>query len=434
MLKDSDARSAPKPSFDLEAFLRAFGPGLLFAGAAVGTSHLVLSTRAGAIYGLGLLGVVFFAHLLKYPAFRFGPQYAAATGASLLDGYRRLGFKPLAFYAALTIVFKPFSMAVVTLVLAGILKATFGWTINTVLLCAIIIAIGTVILSVGHYKWLDRINRVFVIVFTLATVAATILALPRIEWSFYPSTAPPMDLTTLLFIAAFIGWMPTSIDVAAWQSLWTLAKIKENNNEVDRKSILLDFNTGYLATCVLAVCFVFMGAGVMHNSGETFADGSAAFASQVIGLYETTLGEWSGPIVSFAAISIMATTCLAVYDGLPRTISATIEALRSDKPLGLDATARDRTPLYYGTLFALAVFAVLILAFLMQSFHTFVQLVTTMSFVSAPIVAAFNHFAMHDKRHVGGADYPKPWLTMWSWVSIALMTVLAIGVVIVALT
>ena len=30
------------------------GPGLLFAAAAVGTSHLVQSTRAGAAYGLTL--------------------------------------------------------------------------------------------------------------------------------------------------------------------------------------------------------------------------------------------------------------------------------------------------------------------------------------------------------------------------------------------
>ena len=35
--------------------LSKLGPGLLFAGAAIGVSHLVQSTRAGADYGWGLV-------------------------------------------------------------------------------------------------------------------------------------------------------------------------------------------------------------------------------------------------------------------------------------------------------------------------------------------------------------------------------------------
>ena len=72
-------------------FWRALGPGVLFAGAAIGTSHLVQSTRAGALFGLGFLGIIIFANLIKYPAFSFGPAYTAATGESLIDGYARLG-------------------------------------------------------------------------------------------------------------------------------------------------------------------------------------------------------------------------------------------------------------------------------------------------------------------------------------------------------
>ena len=33
------------------------GPGLLFAGAAIGVSHLVQSTRAGADFGLSLIHI-----------------------------------------------------------------------------------------------------------------------------------------------------------------------------------------------------------------------------------------------------------------------------------------------------------------------------------------------------------------------------------------
>ncbi len=37
----------------MKKLLQSLGPGLLFAGAAIGVSHLVQSTRAGADFGFG---------------------------------------------------------------------------------------------------------------------------------------------------------------------------------------------------------------------------------------------------------------------------------------------------------------------------------------------------------------------------------------------
>src|SRR5690606_3064481 len=68
--------TAPRPPRTLG---KALGPGLLFAGAAVGVSHLVQSTRAGASFGLALMVFVLAANVFKYPAFQFGPRYAIAT-------------------------------------------------------------------------------------------------------------------------------------------------------------------------------------------------------------------------------------------------------------------------------------------------------------------------------------------------------------------
>ena len=42
----------------LNNIIKTIGPGILFAGAAIGGSHLIQSTRAGANYGLDLLGLV----------------------------------------------------------------------------------------------------------------------------------------------------------------------------------------------------------------------------------------------------------------------------------------------------------------------------------------------------------------------------------------
>ncbi len=85
------------------SFWTNFGPGLLWAAAAIGVSHLVQSTRAGATAGFGLIGVIVLALILKYPFFEFGPRYAAATGQSLVEGYRRIGKWALWLYFILTL-------------------------------------------------------------------------------------------------------------------------------------------------------------------------------------------------------------------------------------------------------------------------------------------------------------------------------------------
>ena len=83
---------------------KKLGPGLLFAGAAIGVSHLVQSTRAGAEFGLGLLWALLLVNLFKYPFFQYGPRYASATGESLLDGYLKLGRGVLIAYFVLNFI------------------------------------------------------------------------------------------------------------------------------------------------------------------------------------------------------------------------------------------------------------------------------------------------------------------------------------------
>ena len=84
-------------------FWSSFGPGLLWAAAAIGVSHLVQSTRAGAVAGFGLAGVILLALIIKYPFFEYGPRYAAATGTSLVEGYLKIGKWALWLYFVITL-------------------------------------------------------------------------------------------------------------------------------------------------------------------------------------------------------------------------------------------------------------------------------------------------------------------------------------------
>jgi len=134
---------------DRRGILKALGPGFLFAAVSVGVSHLVQSTRAGAYLGFSLVPVILLAMVLKYPLFEFGQRYAAATGTSLLDGYRKQGRWALVVYILLTLGTMFTVLAAVTAIttglaiqLTGIVLPLWQWSAIIIGVCAILIALG----------------------------------------------------------------------------------------------------------------------------------------------------------------------------------------------------------------------------------------------------------------------------------------------------
>jgi uncharacterized integral membrane protein len=155
----------------LPGVLASLGPGLVWAAAAIGVSHLVQSTRAGASYGFALVGVVVLANVLKYPFFEYGPRYAAATGESLVDGYRRQGLWAVWIYLVLTIGTMFAVLAAVTLVTGSLATQLFGEALSPLGYSAILLAVSAVLLIPGQYPLLDKVVKAIMVVLALSTVA-----------------------------------------------------------------------------------------------------------------------------------------------------------------------------------------------------------------------------------------------------------------------
>ncbi len=422
-------------------FLSVLGPGLLFAGAAVGVSHLVQSTRAGAVYGLGLIVIVVLANVFKYPAFSFGPRYAAATGTSLLEGYRRLGKWALILYALLTVGTMFTVQAAVTLVTAALAKITFfdqATSLSTISMGLLLIC--GAITTLGRFKALDVVIKVVVVFLTVSTLIATVMVIPRVPWGgpwFIPTDS--WNLATFGFVAALVGWMPSAIDVAVWHSLWTLAKKDATGHRPTVKESMLDFNIGYGGTVLLAFCFILLGAGVMYNSGQSPAESAAGFALQVVGLYEETLGAWAGPLISFCALAVMFSTTLTCLDGFPRAISVLIQRFRGRPKTDADGdviVAIER-PTYIGAMVVLGGGAVLLIAYATKPsvpgepppLLTLIDVATILSFLTAPILAFLNHKVMHGPE-VSPADRPQPWLSKLSLAGITFLLLFAVSYIV----
>ncbi|MEJ6793141.1 MAG: Nramp family divalent metal transporter [Lacinutrix sp.] len=372
--------------------IKKLGPGLLFAGAAIGVSHLVQSTKAGADFGLGLLWALLLVNLFKYPFFQIGPRYASATGESLLDGYKKLGKSVLSVYFILTLATMFTIQTAVTIVTAGLATSLFGDFIPIKVWTIIILFICGAILFFGKYRLLDRLMKIIIVTLTVSTILAVILALYKSNSTLSVSQVLPKGTLEISFLIAFMGWMPAPLDISVWHSLWTVEKEK-HTIERDLKASLFDFNIGYITAIFLGIGFLLLGALVMFNSGENFSAKAGVFSNQLITMYASSLGDWSYIIIGLAAFTTMFSTTLTTLDASPRAMNKTIELLTNKKQKF--GYAFWIMLLILGTIFIFFVF--------FSEMGLLIKIATILSFITAPFYAVINYVLISSKHT------PKKW-------------------------
>jgi len=311
----------------IKRLIKLLGPGLMWAGAAVGVSHLVQSTRAGAEFGFALIGLLIFSNIIKYPFFEFAPRYAAATGQHLVQGYKNVGKWAVALYGVLTVLTMFTIQAAVTIVTASLVGNIFGLSYSLVVISAGLLLITMLIIAIGRYSLIDGVMKVIILTLTISTLIAVASALnigyhpiPDFEVSFDWSN--PMHLA---FLIAFVGWMPAPIDISVWHSFWSYAKQKETGQRITLKDALLDFNIGYIGTAILAAGFLTLGAILMYGSGESFSPKGTVFAGQLIEFGQTRRG-WLGVYIQEV------TTDIAESLGLDDDTGALISSVNESGP------------------------------------------------------------------------------------------------------
>ncbi len=394
-------------------FFKKLGPGLLFAGAAIGVSHLVQSTRAGADFGWGLLWALALSNLFKYPFFQFGSRYALATNRSLLDGYAQLGkhYLWINFFLSLGTMFT--IQTAVTIVTASLASILFGLTSNLVVWSCIITLICLLILLFGSFKILDKIIKWIIIVLTISTIIAVFLAAGQKEETVAFTQILPRG-SAILFLAAFMGWMPAPLDISIWQSLWTIEKNKAKIISI--KDGIFDYNIGYIITTLLGVCFMGLGTFVMFDTGTRFSDTGGIFAQQLIELYTSTLGESVYIFIAIAAFTTMFSTTLTTLDASPRAMEKTSAIL----------FPRQKSMHYRFWMIILALGTVGIFSFLLSEMGLLVKIATILSFITAPFYAYLN-FKLVTSSQMPQEHQPGRGLKIWSVLGLIFLVLFAIG-------
>jgi Mn2+/Fe2+ NRAMP family transporter len=370
---------------------KALGPGLLVACAAIGGSHLVWSTRAGAEFGWTLLWLILAANLLKMPFFLYGQRYAAATGESLLAGYQRKSPACVWVFLGINILTGTINIAAVSM-LAGALLAGCGVALSVSTLTLGVIALCLVLILLGHYRLLDGLAKTLILLLTLGTLAAVILAFLNQPETVTTSVPPnPYTWASFAFLISLLGWMPAPVDLSAWSSLWMFSREKQTGHPATVREAQFDFFLGYGMTTVLAVCFLALGALVLFGSGQPLATGGVAFSQQLVTLYTETIGEWSRWLILGAAFATMFSTSLTCIDGYPRSLAAACTLVAPSQ--------KNRLPsLQQLWLFLCCAGAALIVSFCVKNLLALLSFAAIVSFLTSPILAAINWSVMRGEN------------------------------------
>jgi Mn2+/Fe2+ NRAMP family transporter len=433
-------------------FRKAFGPGLLWAAAAIGVSHLVQSTRAGADAGFALGGVILLALILKYPFFEYGPRYAAATGRSLVEGYARIGRWAVWTYFLITLATAVIVDGAILLFTGFLLLSVSGLDLPVWVAAGVLYVLCAALLGIGRYRLLDRTVKGILVALAVSTLFAAVLAFPHADpgtLTLVPDVGPG-GAVSFAFLIALVGWMPSAVDISVWNSLWTLAKDEAESARASVRDALLDFRIGYAGTGLLAFAFLTLGAAVMHGAGETFSPGGAAFSLQLVELYARTLGAWSRPFVLVAVLTTMLSTSLTVVDGFPRGIARSIEVLTGRRAVGtrsaqattaVAAAERATRPAarpagpggeigevgraYWVSMAAIGIVTPFVLALFAGSLTGMVDFATTVTFLTAPVLGYLNLRAVLSDD-VAPHHRPGPALRGLSWSALAVLTAFGI--------
>ncbi len=386
----------------MSSFFQKFGPGIITACAAIGISHFAQATRAGSYFGYDLLWLILLAHIAKYPFIEFGNRYTSATGESFLVGYWRYS-KP-AFYLVtiLTMFVATFTFAAGAFICAGIIKVVLGAPLSVNIITALLLGFCTIIITIGHYKLIDKVMKIFIILLTFTTFVAVILAainyapLPQSE-IFY-SNYQPFEAKHIPFLIALMGFMPGPIELSVWHSLWLKAR-NRTENKMDFKQSTFDFNVGYAIMAITAILFLSIGALMINNSSHQVPNGADSFARLLIDSYTSSIGSWAAPIVGISILAAMFSTVLAIVDSYPRVLTQSILIIKNngEEEGGTPAASHQRRIMHSSLMAFYSIAATLVITFLFDNFKQILDFASCVAFVVAPIYAFVNYRVVTSK-------------------------------------
>ena len=458
------------------SLLRKFGPGTVLMMTGIGTSHLVTAPTAGGRFAYALLWCIPIAYVFKYYGFEMAFRFTNATGKSMIEAYATAWKKWPLWYVMVTTLIQcavgqSGRLIAASAVLYYFTTQTLGLDIALPWFALFLGVVSVAVILRGSYRAVEMTAKAAALGLVLSTLAVYFVQPAPISAmaNFFIFETPQ---GSWLIIAAFLGLLPTGIDVSLQASEWGKAKkvglgkirgdlernglvntfdpfaprkadlavdtskLSEHAREYCRRWFtigLWDFRVGHVVSFVIAVVFLILAAVWLYPNP---VEGGAVMG-EIARIFTDSVGPWMMIVFLVGAFAATYSTAFNYFDGWPRIVGACCRNIFKTTA-GLSGIGReDLTPerrgkwyseynIYRITMLYSLVASVTIIAGVPKPVFL-VLVASAMALFIAPVIFFLNlHYCLTVIPREDKAFYPAAWERAFAWGSLVVFTGLSL--------
>ncbi len=469
------------PSMSVRNLLRHFGPGLILMMTGVGTSHLITAPTAGGRFAYALLWCIPVAYVFKYYGFETAFRFTHATGKSLVEAYATAWKRWPLWYVLITTLLQcaigqAGRLIAASAVLYYLCNTMFGLEIPMAVYGLVLGTVSVAIILRGSYATVESIAKLCAGML-LASAVAVYIAGPAPITALSHFVIPETPDGSWLIIAAFLGLLPTGIDVSLQASEWGKAKnvgmgrirpqaealglarpfdpftspkedLSVRVSGLPPKAIeycrrwftiaLWDFRLGHVVSFLIASVFLLTAAVWLYPSDVQ----GQAVMGEIAQIFTRSIGPWMMVVFLIGAFAATFSTAFNYFDGWPRIVGACCRnmfprtaTLPGVARSGLTAEHRRRWyseyNIYRATMIFSLVASVAIIAGLPRPVFL-VLVASAAAFFIAPVIFYLNlYYCLTVIPKDDRAFYPSRFATWFGWGSLVVFSAMTAMLILV---
>jgi len=304
----SDIATTTTPPTGFGARVKHIGPGLLAAATGVGAGDLVATMVAGARFGTVLLWAAVLGAALKLALGEGVGRWNLASGATMLDGWRRLGYWATVFFG-IYIVIWGFVYGATAMSAVGLpLNALFGG-LSVRYWAMIAGVVGLVLVWAQRYHVFEKFMTVLVLIKFVSVVSIAFLVSPNLG-ELANGLVPRLPEGSLIYVLGLIGGVGGTISMAAY-GYWMIAKGWKGTGWL--ATMRLDNAIGYIMTAIFVIAMLVVGAEILLGQDLTEGDSGLLTLGTELG---ARYGEWARILFLVGFLAVTSTSLLGTWNGV----------------------------------------------------------------------------------------------------------------------
>lgn len=473
--KNQELENLELPSMVPGSLAVYFGPGIILMMTGIGTSHLISAPTAGGRFAFALLWCIPIAYIFKYYGFEMAFRFTNATGRSIIEAYSTAWKKWPLWYVLITTLIQcaigqSGRLIAASAVLYYFFSVSWGFNIPIEYYGLFLGVVSVLIILRGNYKAVEigaKIAAGLLVVSTLAVYFVKPAPISAMA-NFFIFETPQ---GSWLIIAAFLGLLPTGIDVSLQASEWGKAKkvgMSKIRQAIEKKGIakpfdpftsekedlsvdvsklpahaleycrrwfkigLWDFRLGHIVSFFIAIVFLLLAAVWLYPNPVA----GQAVIGEIAKIFTLSVGPWMMAIFLLGAFAATYSTAFNYFDGWPRIVAACCRNMfKSTSTLqGIERAdlSNDKKKLWYSeyniyrmTMLYSLVTSVVIIAGLPKPVWL-VLVASALAFFIAPVIFFLNlYYCLTIIPKEDKYFYPSPFARWFGWISLLIFTTLS---------